>query len=162
EFIGHVQLYAGLANLHVKFLQVVPPLGPDEGWRSLQVALRDAKEDGKSSAAVDGLGNILTSYAKGDAAQFNQAVADYRQLQDKSLPDNGDMARFEVFFNHFAPFYQCTLLYVFVFLFACASWIGWSEPLRQSAFWLCVLALVVQTGAIIARMVMQGRPPVTN
>src|SRR5262249_26468997 len=63
---------------------------------------------------------------------------------------------------HFAPFYQCTLLYVFVFLFACASWIGWSEPLRQSALWLCVLALVVQTGAIIARMVMQGRPPVTN
>jgi ABC-type transport system involved in cytochrome c biogenesis permease subunit len=162
EFIGHVQLYAGLANLHGEFLQVVPPLKPDESWRTLQDAIREQEDEGKSSPAVDSLRNILKAYADGDAGKFNQAVADYRQLQDKALPGQGGMARFEVFFNHFEPFYQCTLLYVAVFLFACASWIGWSDSLRTTAFWLCVLTLALHTSAIVARIVLQGRPPVTN
>jgi cytochrome c-type biogenesis protein CcsB len=39
---------------------------------------------------------------------------------------------------------------------------GLSETLRRSTFWLIVLACVVHTCGLIFRMVLEGRPPVTN
>jgi ABC-type transport system involved in cytochrome c biogenesis permease subunit len=38
----------------------------------------------------------------------------------------------------------------------------WSALLRNSAFWLIVLTLTVHTFALAARVVISGRPPVTN
>jgi ABC-type transport system involved in cytochrome c biogenesis permease subunit len=42
------------------------------------------------------------------------------------------------------------------------SWPNVSESLRRSAFYLIGLAFVVHTFALIYRMVLEGRPPVTN
>jgi ABC-type transport system involved in cytochrome c biogenesis permease subunit len=54
------------------------------------------------------------------------------------------------------------MLYIWVMLLGCASWLGWSTPLRRSAFNLAVFASVVHGFALIARMVISERPPVTN
>jgi ABC-type transport system involved in cytochrome c biogenesis permease subunit len=40
--------------------------------------------------------------------------------------------------------------------------IGWHRPLNRLAFWIIVCTLVVHTGALAARVVISGRPPVTN
>src|SRR5262249_6896243 len=105
---------------------------------------------------------ILKAYADNKPDDFNKAVEAYREQLVKQMPDETSMAEFEVFFNHFAPFYQCLLLYVAVFLLACLSWIGWSRPLSRAAFCLALMTLVVHTWALGARMYIQGRPPVTN
>jgi ABC-type transport system involved in cytochrome c biogenesis permease subunit len=162
EFIGHVELYAALANLQQEFLQIVPPTSQDGEWKTLRDALQDSDESGNPSPAVASLRDILSAYAQQDAAKFNKAVAEYRTLQDKWLPGVGARARFEAYFNYVAPFFQCFMLYILVFLLAAFSWIGWSKPLARAAFLVCMVTLAIHTGAIIARMILQGRPPVTN
>jgi ABC-type transport system involved in cytochrome c biogenesis permease subunit len=153
-----VQLYYGLALLQGDTLQLIPPLQPREHWRSLTESLRDSEP----SPALDGLRKILSAYAAGNALAFNKAVADYRRIVDEALPKETENTRFETFFNHFAPFYQCMLLYVGMFLLAALSWIFWERPLGRAAFALGVFTLVLQTWALWARMDLQGRPPVTN
>ena len=39
---------------------------------------------------------------------------------------------------------------------------SWAEALNRAAFWLMVMTLVVHTVALVGRMYLQGRPPVTN
>src|SRR5439155_9829267 len=102
------------------------------------------------------------SYRDDKAEDFNKEVTDYRQRLRAQMPDVMDKADFEVFFNHFAPFYQCSLLYALVFLLACLSWVSFTGPLQRTAFWLALLTLAVHTWALGARMYIQDRPPVTN
>jgi ABC-type transport system involved in cytochrome c biogenesis permease subunit len=52
--------------------------------------------------------------------------------------------------------------YVFVFLLACIGWAVYPQAFNRAAFWLLVLVLVAQSWAILTRMYLQGRPPVTN
>jgi ABC-type transport system involved in cytochrome c biogenesis permease subunit len=47
-------------------------------------------------------------------------------------------------------------------LLAIFSWFNLSETLRRSAVWLIGLAFVIHTTGLIYRMVLEGRPPVTN
>ena len=54
------------------------------------------------------------------------------------------------------------VIYVLAFLLACASWFNWSEWMRKSAFQLVTLGWVIHTFGLIFRMVLEGRPPVTN
>src|SRR5678815_2410528 len=54
------------------------------------------------------------------------------------------------------------VLYLLAFLLACISWLGWSQALNRSAFYLLLLALVVHTFGLLSRMFLQERPPVTN
>src|SRR5205814_2883866 len=89
-------------------------------------------------------------------------VAQYRDRLTQQMPDEVERADFETFFNHFEPFYQCSLLYVFAFVLCCVGWVTFTGPLNRTAFWLTVIALGVQTWALCARMYLQGRPPVTN
>ena len=42
------------------------------------------------------------------------------------------------------------------------SFLRWPNDLRRAAFGILVLAFVVHTGGLFARIVLQGRPPVTN
>jgi ABC-type transport system involved in cytochrome c biogenesis permease subunit len=153
-----VELYRGLAEHHPARLQMVPPLKPSEKWRSLAEVLRDREP----SPALEGIRQILGSYAKDDQRGFNKAVADYRRLVDEKVPQKAENSRFESFFNHFEPFTQCIYLYVIMFLLGCTSWIVWERPLGRAAFWLGLLIMAVHGWALYERMQLQGRPPVTN
>jgi len=47
-------------------------------------------------------------------------------------------------------------------LLAIFSWFNLSETLRRCSVWLISLAFVIHTTGLIYRMVLEGRPPVTN
>jgi ABC-type transport system involved in cytochrome c biogenesis permease subunit len=53
-------------------------------------------------------------------------------------------------------------LYWTAFVLAAGAWMGWSRPLNRAAFWLIFLAFCVHTAALVGRMYISGRPPVTN
>jgi ABC-type transport system involved in cytochrome c biogenesis permease subunit len=147
-----VGFYLKLSFLEAPFL--VPPQDSGGEWKSLPRAFRQRD----SNPAVESLLTILNAYSTGNVKEFNREVAAYRQRLDKQLPADTSMASFEVFFNNFAPFYQCAGLYVFMFLLAACAWIGWTQPLNRAAFWLGVLTLVVHTWALGARMYLMQRP----
>ncbi|MGH7193236.1 MAG: cytochrome c biogenesis protein, partial [Candidatus Saccharimonadales bacterium] len=138
--------------------------------------------------AVVAFSSVLNSYAKNDVPGFNRAVEKYRSLLrawtrknapankanslDEAMPTRRekDAARdydeskvdFEASFNQFSPFMVCEVLYIAAFLLAAAAWLGWTAPLTRSAFWLMALTLVVHTAALVSRIYISGRPPVTN
>jgi ABC-type transport system involved in cytochrome c biogenesis permease subunit len=42
------------------------------------------------------------------------------------------------------------------------SWIGWTAPLRRASMWLLWFTFALHTFALVARIYISGRPPITN
>jgi ABC-type transport system involved in cytochrome c biogenesis permease subunit len=142
--------------------RLLPPETAGEDWRALAQLPDPARDENLLKFAErepDGAAMkfILLAYQTGNAKVFNEGVAEYRRNVDKRFPSDTARTDFELFFNHFAPFYQCALLYGVVFLLSCGAWFGWSGPLNQAAFRLALLTLIVHTGALLARMYLMNR-----
>jgi len=160
-FIGFIQRFQFMASQEPPL--ILPPNGARE-WRRMGDALLDTPRP--NGVPVD---NAIRDYAQMAGAlaanqpeAFNTALKDLRaQLvpaQSKALAK----ARAEVFFNQMEPFYHAMVIYIFAGLLACFSWFNLSETLRRSSVWLIALAFVIHTIGLVYRMVLEGRPPVTN
>jgi ABC-type transport system involved in cytochrome c biogenesis permease subunit len=167
ELRRHLEAYLELAQWQEP--RMVPPGPGDEHWEPLALAiqpyveaLRQKRPAQFDNPAAERLLNMLFAYGKKDAKTFNAELDAYKKQVEKDHPEATSKASFEAAFNHFEPFYQCSLLYMGVFLMTCVGWLVWREPLRLAAFKLACLTLVVHTGALLARMYIGGRPPVTN
>jgi ABC-type transport system involved in cytochrome c biogenesis permease subunit len=105
---------------------------------------------------------LLHAYEKNQPEEFNAGVEAY-QREVKDLPAaQAGRAGFEAFFDRVAPFYACTVLYIFVFLLVVVGWLTYMGPLHRAAMWLALLTFGLHTAALIGRMYLNGRPPVTN
>jgi ABC-type transport system involved in cytochrome c biogenesis permease subunit len=148
---------------------IVPPQTAEADWTTysaaaLEEARRRAVDTSSSDSPLGELTAMRVAYAAGDAATFNAAVTGYRSRLSANPPARVDLAKidFEAFFNHFEPFYHASVLYVIAFVLTAVSWLGWGRSLRRSAFWLVVLTFVVHSLALVGRIYISGRPPVTN
>ena len=165
QLAHHLQSYMEIASLQTP---LVIPAGKGEDWKPfMQAALESrnanqADPNASMNPTVSKFGEMLLSYLKNEPLNFNKALAEYRELITKELPEQSEISGFEVFFNHFAPFYHCIVVYLFVFLISCFAWVTAPATLNKTAFWLCILTLLVHTWALGSRMHIQGRPPVTN
>jgi ABC-type transport system involved in cytochrome c biogenesis permease subunit len=166
----HVTLYVGLARGNAKTLHLIAPSFPGDKWKTLPEALRDlpgrGEEDDAAALRVHAstlsFQGMLVNYNRGEREAFNKEVADYAARLRKEMPADMDRAGSESGFNDFAPFYRCMLLYVFVFLVACVSWMWRSPVITWYAFALMALTVLLHTWALGMRMYIQKRPPVTN
>ena len=112
ELDDHLQTFVVLSQLGG--LRLVPDATfSPKGWSSMFDALHAAGPRGKP---LEHLVRIVAAYAMGDAKEFNSQVAAYSELAREHLPEQASTARQEAWFNHFAPFYRCAVLYVLVFL----------------------------------------------
>ena len=140
-----------------------PAKSPD-AWRGTSDALMSAASGSTPHPALHAYAQMGDAFRAGRAAEFNAAAADYlAQLQ----PQFGAVCKKagrEQFFNQLSPFTNAMAIYVAVALCAICFWFApvSGEWLRRTAVMLCLLALVIHAGGLIARMVLEGRPPVTN
>ena len=145
---------------------IIPPPGENhsrDAWSNLGNALLQAPRDGSIHPAAFSFAEMATAYRRGNADAFNSAVAGYRQwLVEKSFVPEVTKGRREFGFNQMQPFYKAMVMYVLAFVLACASWFNWSQSLNRSAFYILLVAAVVHTGGLVFRMILEGRPPVTN
>ncbi len=164
-----IQRYERLSEM--AYLLAVPPKGlpglapPAAGngeWRSVGASLLRSVGTGEIHPIVAEYATVGDAYRAGDQAVFNQHAQFMADWFAKGQPNATKRASFEFFFNWFQPFTQSMTLYVLAFLLACASWLGWSAPLRRSAFYILLLALAIHTFGLVSRMYLQERPPVTN
>ncbi len=113
---------------------------------------------------IASLSKLQPAYLSGDAQTFNQTLIDYLAVIQSS-PSNGlsplSLAT-EGWYNRFAPFFLATVLYTVAMVIAMAGWLGFSVPLNRLAAWLLWLGVAVHVVGLIARIVISGRPPVTN
>jgi ABC-type transport system involved in cytochrome c biogenesis permease subunit len=107
---------------------------------------------------------MITAYAAKDGRSFNAEIERYQDFLAELQPVGFQERKvnFEAFFNHYDPFFLAQWAYFVSFVLAVLAWMGWSRTLNRASFWLIVLAVVVHTFALVSRIYISGRPPVTN
>ncbi len=128
----------------------------------------DTVHTGHVSPAMQYLATMATAYRHDEPAGFNQAVQDYRQWLEPHFAKELRKGYWEYYYNTAKPFLHAMIVYLCAFLLAVGALLtmtlssNLSESLRRSAFYLVLLAGAVHTVGLIFRMVLEGRPPVTN
>lgn len=148
---------------------LVPPPHPEKDrdeWSNVGANLLNTIHTGGLSPAVKDYAAISAAYAKADGKAFNAALARYRSyLEKKQLGPELRKAKIEYrYYNQFSPFKKSIALYLAAFLLACLSWF---QPVRwqwtnRSAYYLILLAAGIHSTGLLTRMILEGRPPVTN
>ncbi len=163
RFMHHLEAFDTLSQRAHPL--IVPPANPAasrEDWQNMGAALLRLVHGGPVHPAVQAYAGMATAYRQDRVADFNQAVAGYRQWLEADFKQELRKSQHEHFFNQWRPFYLAMTIYVVAFLLACGSWFNWSDWLRRSAYFLIVLGSVVHTSGLLYRMILEGRPPVTN
>ena len=96
--------------------------------------------------------------------KFNNDVAAYlNRINEHPLVEPyANKVAFESYFNSASPFFYMAGFYLVAFVLTALSWLGWSTALNRAALWLIVLTLLIHTFALVGRIYISGRPPVTN
>ncbi len=163
-----VQAFDSMAT--AGYLIAIPPAGANadlNAWKTPGQALVDSVEAGaldRTVLAYATLGRNWGRVGPGgmNVSAFNQAAATLHDRLAESYSGPLAKAAIETRFNAAQPFYTSMVLFVVALIAALASWLVWRDVLRRIAFWLVGLAFVLTTAGIVARMWIEGRPPVTN
>lgn len=146
------------------YFRFLPPL-PDEGaedWRNMGEGLIVALSTGKVHPLAGRYAAMAEAFRKDDRVAFGselQAIRDYLSANHGRVVHQMGQ---EFVFNQSEPFYRGLVLYVIAFLLVCISWLRWNNALGRSAYYILLVAFLVHTAGLVARVVLQGRPPVTN
>jgi ABC-type transport system involved in cytochrome c biogenesis permease subunit len=141
-------------------------------FESTTEALRMAQTDLESHKKFD---ETVKKLLLDQAQQLHKTADETQQLSNRYLdlymaklessqPKDLDfaMTKFETFYNHFAPFWYATFAYIFAFVLAATGMLGWRKPLHRAAFYVILVTCVLHFFSLGARVMISGRPPVTN
>ena len=143
-------------------------------WTSLPdslLATRGQSQDsseanlGKIDPYALAYANLSTAYQEGEHKKFNGIVTklsgDFSNIATIQKHDLKNIAP-EYIFNGAQPFVTCMALYLVALILVFLSWLFWHETLGKSALGIAMVALVLHFVALLVRIWIQGRPPVTN
>jgi ABC-type transport system involved in cytochrome c biogenesis permease subunit len=144
--------------------RILPPLAgmPPEAWQSVGQALSAASKGGPLHPGLIPLARMNAAYVANNPAEFNSALEDMKAQVSALKPGANAQASREVVFNRAQPFFVGLSIYFLAFLVLCVSWIYKPELLRPTAYALLFSGAIVHTLGLAARIILQGRPPVTN
>jgi ABC-type transport system involved in cytochrome c biogenesis permease subunit len=157
ELFNQLEIYRQLMSAEMPLL-LPPRAANSEQW----LPLGAEKQDLNLSTPANAWYKTLKAYRNQDTETFNMAAREYLQSLHKTHPHLFPRLTLEQRFNLSQPFYQAMILLVLGFLLSLFSWMFWGDSLRRSAFATVTVSLVIFTLALLARMYIQGRPPVTN
>lgn len=169
EFLGYLSEFDNMTRF--AYPLVVPPLQnakSKDDWQTIGANLMALSRGGDLSVPVQSYVTIVTAYQNNDPATFNQTVKDYRQWVGQWYGAETNKGVKEAFYNYFQAFYKAIILYILAFLLAAGALLTFaispklSEIFRRTALYIIILTALVHTFAIVFRMVLEGRPPVTN
>ncbi len=103
---------------------------------------------------------LIEAYQSGHLQAFQQAaksIGEYYQPYASVFK-----LKLELICNELAIFYKLALLYLGCFLCVLAYWVLKKDGLYQVCIEALSFTFIVHTGALLLRMYLQGRPPVTN
>ncbi|MBM4343227.1 MAG: cytochrome c biogenesis protein CcsA [Deltaproteobacteria bacterium] len=148
------------AIAELAYFRVLPPTAKG-GWRNIGEGLA-ALHAGTPQPGLELYAAMQKAYVAGDGANFDAAVAKMLALGRAADPTALGIAAHELQFNRAQPFYNGMVLYVAALLVLFASWAWRPQTLRPVAYVLLAAGLLLHTGGLVSRTILQGRPPVTN
>jgi len=167
------RLLEGMPPLAVPVRPAGQPQAPHE-WKPLIVATTndfiEAKVLGSRPATptAEGWTRMLAAYSQKQPTEFNEAVRDYLQLLQTDTPAEYVPAKtnFERFYNQFAAFHIAYGLYILALVGTLLGWLlastRFGRPVQWGAFCALLFIFALHTAALIGRIYISGRPPVTN
>lgn len=192
EDFEQIQMQIARLNSSSIVPRPAPPIDPEGTWKTVYEATLDALRDSMQDPAnrdqhesTVQLIQLISAYRQGDVQQFNKAVAEYqssieeiaqaeaeyeagleaagqrggRKTAERLWPDR---IRFEAYFNYLNPILLCKIFYIAAFVLAAAAFLGWPEGFNRSANWLLWATFALHSFALLCRIYISGRPPVTN
>ncbi|HEY6106605.1 MAG TPA: cytochrome c biogenesis protein CcsA, partial [Anaeromyxobacteraceae bacterium] len=155
---GRQQALAQLAY----FRPLLPAPGTgDDAFRSTGEALLAARA-APPDPGLETWARLGLAWTAQDPGPFNAAVGQLRAAAEAARPEAIRQAEHEWVFNRAQPFYAGMVIYLLALLALFASWIWKPQLLQAAAFGLLVTGSLVHTAGLVSRIVLQGRPPVTN
>ncbi|MFI5361291.1 MAG: cytochrome c biogenesis protein [Elusimicrobiota bacterium] len=158
ELLERYRFLAGAAA----FRPLPPREGePDGAWTSVGESV--AKPGGRGPhPGLAAYALMARAYRRSDSASFSAALSEFSAWVARERPDDARRAREEVAFNRAQPFLSGMALYVAALLAVCAWWATRRPEAAAAANGIFAAAVLVHTAGLIARIFLQGRPPVTN
>lgn len=147
------------------YLLAVPPSDGESnttGWKKVGESLLDSFPTGQINPAIMVYAGLARTWKADQPKEFNEILRLYRAQLERNFPQSLVKCDAEARYNSAQPFYTAMILYVLAFLIAVISWLVWPDELGRAAFWLLGIAWVLATAGLLARMWLEGRPPVTN
>ncbi|RYD30113.1 MAG: cytochrome C biogenesis protein [Verrucomicrobiaceae bacterium] len=154
---------------------IVPPHRPEmeKDYQNVLNEIRLSAPSEQPHFALASYTAIVSAYRAGDMPAMTKAIADYRSQLEKAGADEEEKSIYskdlkkgtrEQLFNFVEPFYKGMQICAVALLLALAVWFAPEklEYLRKSSMGLMTVAWLLMTVALIMRMVLEGRPPVTN
>ncbi len=144
---------------------VIPPEADNAdltAWKATGAALLETFRNGRVNATALAYAGFAHAWRNEKPEQFNKLVELLRSDLAKRFASQLQKCEAETRFNAAQPFYSSTTLYALALFLGIFSWLAWPDALGRAAFWLVAVAWVVATTGIVARMWLEGRPPVTN
>ncbi len=135
---------------------------PDDAWLSVGEAVTRPSASRRLDSALGSLAALGRAWRASDRAAFAAAVQEYAREVERERPAAARAARAEELFNRAQPFISGMALYLAGLLLVFASWATKSQGVSRAAQGLLAAALLVHTAGLLARVLLQGRPPVTN
>jgi ABC-type transport system involved in cytochrome c biogenesis permease subunit len=163
NLVNYLERYAQLSSM--AYPLVVPPRLPEvprDYWMNMGASLMESARTGEIHPATLAYAAMATAFRQNQPADFKRTLDEYAGWLGQRFMPELKKARGEHFYNTFMPFYRALVIYLFAFVLGCCSWFGAAGWLRRSAYHLVTLALVIHTIGLVFRMVLEGRPPVTN
>tara|TARA_B110000495_G_scaffold203895_1_gene230571 strand:+ start:3905 stop:7798 length:3894 start_codon:yes stop_codon:yes gene_type:complete len=110
------------------------------------------------------LKELRQAYLAQDAETFNSTVEDYLAEIETAQPTGYSNRKFRIekIYNSYPPFYFAAAIYLLAFITACFGWIGLHQLWNRVSTSLIIFGLGWQIFGLISRVMISGRPPVTN
>jgi ABC-type transport system involved in cytochrome c biogenesis permease subunit len=146
---------------------MVPPAeGGAARWLSPAAAWsRRERLPGDVARELNRLADAIRAHGQRDWDGCAAALDDFnRSLDRRSLIVRQARKRLalEVAYNRLDPFFKSLLAYGLATLLFALSWGAWRQGARRLGIILLLVGLAVHSGGLAARMLITGRPPVTN
>jgi len=161
-----MDLYNRFTTLHAIFsgdLRLIPSGGgKDVVWLPLTRLSELKKEDREK--IQDAWQNFLTAYREGDKGKMLKTFEAFRRtvstFRPAAMPENWRLT-LEVFYHHAGPLHWAWVLYgISAILFAVS--LSRFARMRWIGFFVFTGAALLHAGGIVMRMILAGRPPVSN
>lgn len=146
------------------YFRFLPPLAGEgkDDWRNMGEGLLVSLSSGEIHPLAGHYAALMEAYRKGEKDAFGSGLRAIREYLGTHHAGVLRQMGQEFTFNQAEPFYRGMVLYVIAFLLVCVSWLRWTGVLGKAAYRVLLVAFVVHTAGLVARIVLQGRPPVTN
>ena len=156
-----LEAFTVATRFYLRVSQTVPygivPVAGQQAWLNVGEALLSGLKAGKLPGALLGWATFARNSAKADK---EQTLASLEELS--ALLPSSHKTDLEYYFHNFAPFARGCALYLLAVLLAGTWWLTQRPSARGAAWAVCLVAFLLHTLALLIRMYLQGRPPVTN